>query len=167
MVVRPVVFALLAFVMSALISQRALADFHLCNRTSYVLDIAIGLENKDAVATRGWFRIEPGQCNLILQGALEADTTYIHTRALAVYGAAPLPQGGHADLCIADGNFVIAAARSCPRSAQRLVRFMAIKPSESEKGLIANLAEEAGYTDEQARLAGIQRLLVIAGYDAN
>src|SRR4029079_13548984 len=29
------------------------------------------------------------------------------------------------------------------------------------------LAEEAEYTDEQARDAGIQRLLVIAGYDAN
>jgi uncharacterized membrane protein len=29
------------------------------------------------------------------------------------------------------------------------------------------LAEEADYSPEQARLAGIQRLLVIAGYDAN
>ena len=30
-----------------------------------------------------------------------------------------------------------------------------------------NLAEEADYDDAQARLAGIQRLLVIAGYDAH
>ena len=32
--------------------------------------------------------------------------------------------------------------------------------------LVAYLAEDSEYDDEQARLAGIQRLLVIAGYDA-
>src|SRR5262249_49260984 len=69
--------------------------------------------------------------------------------------------------CIADGNFVIAGAKNCPHAGQRLARFTAIKPSETDQGLVANIAEEAGYTDEQARLAGIQRLLVIAGYDAN
>ena len=31
---------------------------------------------------------------------------------------------------------------------------------------MAYLAEDSEYDDEQARLAGIQRLLVIAGYDA-
>jgi len=32
---------------------------------------------------------------------------------------------------------------------------------------VVSLAEEADYDEAQARLAGIQRLLVIAGYDAN
>ena len=82
--------------------------------------------------------------------------------------ASPLPQAGHADFCIADGNFIIAAAKSCQsRAGQRLVRFSQIKPSESEQGLTAYLGEEADYDPAQARLAGIQRLLVIAGYDAN
>src|SRR6185295_14989364 len=49
---------------------------------------------------------------------------------------------------------------------QQLTRFTAVKPSETDKGLTAYLAEDAEYTDEQARDAGIQRLLVIAGYDA-
>ena len=35
------------------------------------------------------------------------------------------------------------------------------------RSLTAYLAEDAEYTDEQARDAGVQRLLVIAGYDAN
>jgi uncharacterized membrane protein len=34
------------------------------------------------------------------------------------------------------------------------------------KGPVVNLAEEADYDDAQARLAGIQRLLVMSGYDA-
>src|SRR5262249_32301217 len=42
----------------------------------------------------------------------------------------------------------------------------AAKPSESPKGAVVKLAEESDYDDVQSRLAGIQRLLVIAGYDA-
>ena len=92
----------------------------------------------------------------------------MHARALAAYGPSPLPQAGHADFCVAEGNFVIAAAKACQsRTGQRLVRFSQIKPSETEQGLTAYLGEEADYDPAQARLAGIQRLLVVAGYDAN
>ena len=147
----------------------AWADLALCNKTSYVLEAALGLEDKGAVATRGWFRVDPGQCRTVLQGALQAEKTYVHARALAIYGASPLPQAGHADLCVADGNFVIAGATTCAaRAGHRPARFTEIKPAEVEQGgLAANLAEEADYAADQARLAGIQRLLVIAGYDAN
>jgi uncharacterized membrane protein len=158
----------LALILSAAYTLPARADLQFCNKTSYVLDLALGLEEKDAAATRGWFRVDPGQCRTVLQGALQAEKAYIHARALPAYGASPLPQVGHADLCVADGNFVIAAAKAChARSGQRLVRFSAIKPSETEQGLTAYLGEEADYAPDQARLAGVQRLLVIAGYDAN
>jgi uncharacterized membrane protein len=146
----------------------ASADLRLCNRTSYILDLALGLEDKGSAASRGWFRIEPGQCRLVLQGAIEADHLYVHARALPLYGSSPPPQAAHGELCVADGNFVIAGARACvARKGQRLVDFTAIQPAPSEQGLTANVAEQADYSDEQARLAGIQRLLVAAGYDAN
>ena len=156
-----------ALVLTAGLAAPAHADLQLCNRMSYVVETAIGVEDKGAAATRGWFRIDPGQCRVVLQGEVQAETLYVHARALPVYGASPLPQGGHADLCIAQDNFVLAAARSCGgRAGQKLVRFTAIKPSETDKGLTAYLAEEAEYTDDQARDAAIQRLLTIAGYDA-
>jgi uncharacterized membrane protein len=142
------------------------ADLLICNRMSYVVETAIGLEDKGAVATRGWFRVDPGQCRAVIQGALEAERIYLHARAHPIYGSSPLPESGHADLCVAQGSFTIAAARHC-RSGQRPTRFTEVKPSEGEKGSIVNLAEEAEYTEEQARDAGIQRLLVVAGYDAN
>lgn len=142
------------------------ADLLLCNRMSYVVESAIGLEDKGAAATRGWFRLDPGQCRVVLQGAIEAENLYLHARAHAIYGPSPLPQSGHADLCVAQqGNFVVAAARQC-RSGQRPARFTLVKPSEGEKGATVNLAEEAEYTEDQARDAGIQRLLTIAGYEA-
>jgi len=160
--------ALLAAVAVLSLTAPARADLQLCNKTSYVLDLALALEEKDAAATRGWFRVDPGACKGVLQGAIAADKVYVHARALSAYGASPLPQAGHADFCVADGNFVIAAAKACqPRAGQRLARFSQIKPSESDQGLTAYLGEEADYDPAQARLAGIQRLLVVAGYDAN
>ena len=142
----------------------AYAELTLCNRTSYRVDAAIGLEKRANVATRGWFRIDPGACRQVVDGALDADMVYVHARTPPVYGRAPMPQAGHAELCIRDGDFEIANARGCPVSQQ--ARFTAAQPSDSPKGPTVNLAEEADYDDAQARLAGIQRLLAIAGYDA-
>ena len=142
----------------------AYAELTLCNRTSYRMDAAIGLEKRANVATRGWFHIDPGECQQVLNGALDADTVYVHARTPPVYGSAPMPQAEHAELCIRDGDFEIANARGCPASQQ--AHFTAAQPSDSPKGPTVSLAEEADYDDAQARLAGIQRLLAIAGYDA-
>ena len=128
------------------------------------MEAAIGLEKRANVATRGWFRLDPGQCRQVVDGVLDVDMVYLHARAPPVYGTAPLPQNGQADFCIRDGNFDIADARGCPTSQQ--AHFSPVKPSDSPKGPVVNLAEESDYDDVQARLAGIQRLLVIAGYDA-
>ena len=38
-------------------SLPAFADLKLCNRMSYVVEAAIGIDDKAATATRGWFRI--------------------------------------------------------------------------------------------------------------
>lgn len=154
----------IAAAIALLAATQARAELTLCNRTSFRMEAAIGLEKRANVATRGWFRVDPGQCRQALDGPLEADMVYLHTRTPLVYGTAPLPQDGQADFCIRNGDFDIPDARSCPTSQQ--AHFSAAKPSESPKGPVVNLAEESDYDDVQARLAGIQRLLVIAGYDA-
>jgi uncharacterized membrane protein len=159
-----VAFALAALTASA---ASAHADVQICSRMSYVVEAAIAMEDKGAITSRGWFRIDPGQCRTVTQGNVPNDTFYIHARALPVYGGSPLPQGGHAEFCVGTESFSLSAAQTCNRPGQRLVRFTAVRPSQTEKGLTAYLAEDAEYTDEQARDAAIQRLLVIAGYDAN
>lgn len=143
----------------------ALADLKLCNRMSYVVEAAIAVDEKNATATRGWFRIDPAQCRTVLQGALTADRVLLHARALSLYGASPVAQSGSDNLCIAPNDFIIAAARQC-RAGQTPAAFTAIKPTAGDDGnLTAYLSEDSEYDDEQARLAAIQRLLGIAGYD--
>ena len=145
----------------------ASADLKLCNRMSYVVEAAIGIDEKSATATRGWFRIDPAACRVVLQGTLTADRILLNARVLGVYGASPLPQNGSDTLCVAPGNFVIAAARQC-RPGQTPAPFTQINPTRADDGnLVAYLAEDSEYDDDQARLAGVQRLLVIAGFDAS
>ncbi|SDT37248.1 DUF1036 domain-containing protein [Bradyrhizobium canariense] len=142
------------------------ADLKICNRMSYVVEAAIGIDDKAATATRGWFRIDPAMCRVVLQGPLTADRILLNARALGVYGSSPIPQNGSDTLCIAPNDFVIAAARQC-RQGQTAAPFTQITPTQADDGnQVAYLAEDSEYDDEQARLAGIQRLLVIAGYDA-
>jgi uncharacterized membrane protein len=148
----------------ALASAPAHAELTLCNRTSYRVEAAIGLEKNASIATRGWFRIDPGACRKVVDGALDADMVYVHARTPAVYGSAPLPQASQAELCERDGDFTIGNARGCPVNQQ--AHFSAARPSDTPNGPTVNLAEEADYDDTQARLAGVQRLLTIAGYDA-
>jgi len=159
------IFLTTALVASVMLAGEARADLKLCNRMSYVVEAAIGIDDKTATATRGWFRIDPATCRVVAQGNITADRILLHARALPVYGASPAPQNGTDNLCIAPNNFVI-AGRQC-RGGQTSVPFTEIKPSTSEDGnQIAYLAEDSEYDDEQARLAAIQRLLLIAGYDA-
>ncbi len=154
------------FVAAILSTFPAHADLKICNRMSYVVEAAIGIDDKSATATRGWFRINPASCRVVAQGTLSADRILLHARSLPVYGASPVPQNGSDNFCIAQNDFVIAAARQC-RSGQTAVPFTEVKPNaDAEGNMIAYLAEGAVYDDEQAKLAAIQRLLVIAGYDA-
>jgi uncharacterized membrane protein len=160
--------ALPAALISLFVSvEPALADLKLCNRMSYVIEAAIGIDEKAATATRGWFRIEPASCRVVAQGTLTADRILLNARALSLYGSSPIPQNGTDTLCVATDNFVIAAARQC-RTGQTAVQFTQITPTQGDDGnMVAYLAEDSEYDDDQARLAGIQRLLVIAGYDAS
>ena len=109
--------------------------------------------------------LDPGQCRPVIDGAFDADLVYVHARTPPIYGSAPTPKRGSAVFCVRKDTFDLADGRNCPLSQQ--VPFSPARPSEGDNGLVVKLAEDAGYDDAQARLAGIQRLLSIAGYDAS
>src|SRR3954462_4706317 len=98
------------------LTQPARADLQICSRMSYVVEAAIAVEDKGAAATRGWFRVDPGQCRTVLQGALPGDALYVHARALPVYGGSPLPQSGHVDFCVGEASFVMPVTKNCNRA---------------------------------------------------
>jgi uncharacterized membrane protein len=142
------------------------ADLEICNRTSFVIEAAIGVETKGAAATRGWFRVDPGACRSVLRGDVSADHLYLHARALPLYGTMRPLSASHINLCTGSGDFLIAGARKCGKAEERLLPFAEVRPSKSGKNASVFIAESAGYEAEQARIAAIQRLLTLAGFDA-
>ncbi len=159
---------LAAGLMTALASTPARADLKLCNTMSYVIDVALAIEDRGAASSRGWYRLDPGQCREAIQGALPAGAMFVHARVPALYGPSPLPQRGDTEFCVGAVDFSSTNARNC-RGGQRPALFTAVKPSRSEQAedvYRLTFAEEAGYSEDHARDAGIQRLLAVAGYDA-
>ena len=142
------------------------ADLEICNRTSFVIEAAIGVETKGAAATRGWFRVNPGACRSVLRGEVAAEHLYLHARALPLYGTLRPLSASHINLCTGSGDFLIAGAQKCTKAEERLLPFAEVKPSRSGKNANIFVAESAGYEAEQARIAAVQRLLTLAGFDA-
>ena len=124
--------ALAALAFGILAPSAAYAELTLCNRTSYRMDAAIGLEKRANVETRGWFRIDPGACRQVLDGPYDAEMAYVYARTPQVYGSAPLPQNGNSDFCIRDGDFTITNGRECPVSQQ--AHFSAIRLGQGPDG---------------------------------
>ena len=149
----------------ASLAAPAAAETRLCNRTSVVTEAAIGVVVADTAATRGWFRLDPGQCRAILQSAESPGRLFLHTRPLGEAPGASLGQPEHLQLCIGEGDFLVPAAQTCRQANTRLAGFVEVKPTVAEGIGVLFLSEEADYDLPQARKAGIQRLLTRMGYD--
>jgi uncharacterized membrane protein len=144
----------------------ARADLEICNRTSFVIEAAIGVETKGAAATRGWFRVDPGACRAVLRGEVTADHLYLHARALPLYGTLRPLSAANINLCAGSGDFLIAGAKQCSKPEETLLPFAEVQPSRTGSDASVYVAESAGYEPDQAKVAAIQRLLTFAGFDA-
>ena len=62
----------LTFALAALAAgtASARADVQICSRMSYVVEVAVAIEDKGTAATRGWYRVDPAQCRTVIQGEL-------------------------------------------------------------------------------------------------
>jgi len=140
------------------------ADLQLCNRTSFVAETALGVETLGVHATRGWFRIDPGQCRVILRGKIEADHLYVHAHALAIYGGVKPLTTAQMELCVGEKDFLVAGARRCTKVGERLAPFAEVLTRDIEGVPSVQLSEPNDYSADQARLAAVQRLLALAGY---
>lgn len=141
------------------------ADLAICNHTSYVAEAALGIEQSGVKATRGWFQVEPGACRTVLRGEVVADHLYLHARVLPLYGSVAMTGTDGVPLCTGAGDFLVAQADACTGEGETRLPFAEVKPSGQGNELSLHLAEKAEYSDEQAKLAAVQRLLDLLGYD--
>ncbi|MEM6665495.1 MAG: DUF1036 domain-containing protein [Pseudomonadota bacterium] len=136
-----------------------------CNLSSFVADVALGLETSTGAATKGWYQILPGQCREIMKEEVGATRHLLHIRPLALYGDQPLKEETDRRLCVRADDFVIAGATECAREGQVMADFVAIEPLMKSGRRQASIDETASYDREKAEVAGLQRLLMRAGFD--
>lgn len=151
---------------SAVAQEADKRPLDLCNQSSFAADVAIGLEVSTGAATQGWFRVLPGACRQVLNEGLGAQRHLLHVRPLALYGTPPDKEPGVTRLCVRDTDFLIAGANECAREGQFMADFVAVEPVIIGERRQVAIDEAAGFDLGTARIAGLQRLLGLAGYDA-
>jgi uncharacterized membrane protein len=109
----------------------ARADLQLCNRASYVVEAAIGIEEKGVVVTHGWYRIESGNC---LKPDFSGKPRRLYSFAEAVdpngqvirRADKPLAWGGATLLCTRNVKFELNDHKDCAGKGLTLTGFAAV-----------------------------------------
>lgn len=157
--------ALFLFFAATLAAAPANAGLKLCNRTSYILYAAVAATAKGNVATQGWTRIAPGACETAIPTPLKSPPYYVYAQSSRSHSGAARAWGAGTKFCIKHGNFTLTAPmRSrCAEDAFD-VGFSEIA-TKGKSDFTETLTEKSALaTLDQARIAGLQRLLNDNGY---
>jgi uncharacterized membrane protein len=85
----------------------AQASLQLCNRTSYVIYAATGVQTSGGIAVKGWTRVVPGACETPIQGDLTAQAYYLYARSSRAHSGPPRDWSGGTSLCVKDKDFLL------------------------------------------------------------
>jgi uncharacterized membrane protein len=142
----------------------ALAALSACNKTSYVLETAVGFQTRGHLASRGWFQIEPGQCRTLIDGTLDAKTYYTFAYSSPVHIGEMKYFSGAEPFCTEAGpqDFNIAGQRDCDKRGFVQRGFARIETG-GNGDWTTSFTEAKEYSLEEARIAGVQRLLLDIG----
>jgi len=161
---RTVIASLIAF---AALCGAARAEYSLCNKTSYVISAAIGYEDGERLSTRGWWRLRPGQCQVVLNEQVREARYFVYAEALQAHRGKQRVWSGETPLCVEEtGFFTLRNQAACRDDPRRQRFFSAVSVTAESKGdWRTDFTEELDFSVISARAAGMQRLLTDVGYD--
>ena len=145
----------------ALMTAGAQAKYSLCNKTSYALSAAIGFVDGDRLATRGWWRLRPGQCKVVLTEQTNPGRYFVYAEAIPGHRGPTRTWSGETPLCVENfGFFSLRNQEVCRDDALRQRKFFDVDVTEAAGGnWQTDFAESSNYTVYSAEVAGVQRLL--------
>ena len=159
---RIVLFSILALAFSAAPAQ---AKYSFCNMTSYVLSAAIGYVDGDRLATRGWWRLRPGQCKVVLTEQANPGRYFVYAEAISGHKGPLRTWSGETALCVENaGFFNIRNQDVCRDDPLQQRKFYDVEVAETANGVWQSDFTEANiYNVYSAEVAGVQRLLSDTG----
>ena len=151
----------LSIFLLALTAGGANAKYSLCNKTSYALSAAIGYVDSDRLATRGWWRLRPGQCKVVLTEQTNPGRYFVYAEAIPGHKGALRTWSGDTPLCVENfGFFNLRNQEVCRDDPLRQRKFFTVDVTEKAGGnWQTDFAEASNYTVYSAEVAGVQRLL--------
>ena len=137
------------------------AKYSLCNKTSYVLSAAVGYVDGDRLATRGWWRLRPGQCKVVLTEQTNPGRYFVYAEAIPGHIGDLRTWSGDTALCVENsGFFNLRNQEVCRDDPLRQRKFFDVDVTEKAGGnWQTDFAEADNYTVYSAEVAGVQRLL--------
>ncbi|MEX0645755.1 MAG: DUF1036 domain-containing protein [Parvularculaceae bacterium] len=141
------------------------AKYSLCNKTSYAISAAIGYVDGDRLATRGWWRLRPGQCKVVLTETTNPGRYFVYAEAVPGHRGPFRLWSGDTPLCVeASGFFNLRNQEVCRDDPARSRAFFDVEVTPAAGGnWQTDFAEAANFTVYSAEVAGVQRLLFDTG----
>ena len=145
----------------ALSATGASAKYSLCNKSSYALSAAIGYVDGDRLATRGWWRLRPGQCKVALTEQTNPGRYFVFAEAIPGHKGPLRTWSGDTPLCVESaGFFNLRNQDVCRDNPMRQRKFFDVEVTEEAQGnWQTDFTEASNYTVYSAEVAGVQRLL--------
>ncbi|MFN7054487.1 DUF1036 domain-containing protein [Hyphomonas sp.] len=154
----------LATAVLLLLPSRAEAQegWQLCNRTSYIIEAAVGRHEDTGITVQGWTKLQPGACRTALEGALTPGQHYLYGRTSGAHMGGVREWGGRHDLCVdPTGTFALESPPDCNAMGLEAQGFRPVNITAER--WTNNFSEIEQYGAAEARNAGLQRLLDEAG----
>ncbi len=156
-------FLFLLSAVGATLAMTAAADakYSLCNKTSYALSASIGYVDGDRLATRGWWRLRPGQCKVVLTEPTDPGRYFVYAEAIPGHKGPLRAWSGDTPLCVENtGFFNLRNQEVCRDDPTKQRAFFDVEVTPAAGGnWQSDFAEAANYTVYSAEVAGVQRLL--------
>lgn len=136
----------------------AQADYRLCNETSYVLEAAVAQQDVGVWVSEGWFRIDPGDCVVAIQGAVDTGPYFLYAQSHTAHAGAQREFSGSTPFCTVREDFLIEESRRyCALRGYDSRDFYRVD-TKAGKDWTTSFTS-VGYDLEKARVAGVERLL--------
>ncbi|WP_425410578.1 DUF1036 domain-containing protein [Hyphococcus sp.] len=158
----------LSLLLSVVAMSGAQAKYSFCNKSSYALSASIGYVDGDRLATRGWWRLRPGQCKVVLTEQAKPGRYFVYAEAIPGHRGPLRTWSGDTALCVENaGFFNLRNQDVCRDDPLRQRKFFSVEVTEASGGnWQTDFTEASTYTVYSAEVAGVQRLLSDIDIDA-
>ncbi|MEL6360817.1 MAG: DUF1036 domain-containing protein [Pseudomonadota bacterium] len=146
-------------------SSQAEAKYSLCNKTSYTLSAAIAYVESDRLATRGWWRLYPGQCKVVLNDQTAPGRYFAYAEGIQGHRGNLKSWSGDTKLCVENsGFFNLRNQEVCKDDPTRQRSFFDVEVTPEAGGnWQTDFVEQSNFEVYKAKIAGVQRLLADVG----